>query len=78
MNDSEEYQQLVSSVNEEESWIGEKRVLVLSEDYGDTLASVQGLLKKHEAFETDFAVHQQQAEEIKKQAQFFVTKVICF
>ncbi|KAG7273779.1 hypothetical protein CRUP_003279 [Coryphaenoides rupestris] len=27
------------------------------EDYGDTLAAVQGLLKKHEAFETDFTVH---------------------
>lgn len=29
------------------------------DDYGDSMAGVQGLLKKHEAFESDLAVHKQ-------------------
>ncbi|KAF3849432.1 hypothetical protein F7725_015929 [Dissostichus mawsoni] len=35
-----------------------------SEDYGDTLAAVQGLLKKHEAFETDFTVHRDRVNDV--------------
>ncbi|KAG7248973.1 hypothetical protein CRUP_027745, partial [Coryphaenoides rupestris] len=57
LEESLEYQQFVANVEEEEAWINEKLNLVGSEDYGDTLAAVQGLLKKHEAFETDFTVH---------------------
>lgn len=34
------------------------------EDFGDTMAAVQGLLKKHDAFETDFAVHRDRCEQI--------------
>ena len=75
MKDSEEHQQLITNINEEESWISEKMVLVSNDDYGDTLASVQGLLKKHEAFETDFVVHKQRAEDIKKQGQDLIAKV---
>lgn len=45
----------------------EKQHLLSSDDYGDTLAAVQGLLKKHEAFETDCAVHQERCTEICKE-----------
>ncbi|KAF6721700.1 Spectrin alpha chain, non-erythrocytic 1 [Oryzias melastigma] len=45
-------------------WINEKLNLVGSEDYGDTLAAVQGLLKKHEAFETDFTVHRDRVSDV--------------
>ncbi|KAG8141802.1 putative Spectrin alpha chain brain-like protein, partial [Naja naja] len=57
LEESLEYQQFVANVEEEEAWINEKMTLVASEDYGDTLAAIQGLLKKHEAFESDFTVH---------------------
>lgn len=34
------------------------------EDYGDTMAAVQGLLKKHDAFETDFDAHSNRCADI--------------
>ncbi|VDP84941.1 unnamed protein product [Echinostoma caproni] len=53
LEESLAYQDFLDSVEEEEAWILEKQHLLSSEDYGDTLAAVQGLQKKHEAFETD-------------------------
>uniref|UniRef100_A0A4W3JFT4 Spectrin alpha, non-erythrocytic 1 n=1 Tax=Callorhinchus milii TaxID=7868 RepID=A0A4W3JFT4_CALMI len=64
LEESLEYQQFVANVEEEEAWINEKLNLVASEDYGDTLAAVQGLLKKHEAFETDFTVHRDRVHDV--------------
>ncbi|MFT7796792.1 spectrin alpha chain, non-erythrocytic 1 isoform X4 [Arapaima gigas] len=64
LEESLEYQQFVANVEEEEAWINEKLNLVASEDYGDTLAAVQGLLKKHEAFETDFTVHRDRVNDV--------------
>ncbi|CAB1318921.1 unnamed protein product [Coregonus sp. 'balchen'] len=64
LEESLEYQQFVANVEEEEAWINEKLNLVGSEDYGDTLAAVQGLLKKHEAFETDFSVHRDRVNDM--------------
>ncbi|CAG0916965.1 unnamed protein product [Notodromas monacha] len=43
----------------------EKQQLLTVDDFGDTMAGVQGLLKKHEAFETDLAVHRDRCEEIR-------------
>ena len=51
------YQQFLAKVEEEEAWISEKTQLLSVPDYGDNMAAAQGLLKKHDAFETDFAVH---------------------
>lgn len=34
------------------------------DDYGDSMAGVQGLLKKHEAFESDLAVHKQRVADV--------------
>lgn len=42
----------------------EKQHLLSGDDCGDTLAAVQGLLKKHGAFETDFKVHEDRCTEI--------------
>lgn len=42
----------------------EKQQLLSVEDYGDTMAAVQGLLKKHDAFETDFAAHRDRCADI--------------
>lgn len=45
-------------------YCSEKQQLLSVEDYGDTMAAVQGLLKKHDAFETDFAVHRDRCADI--------------
>ncbi|XP_014681189.1 PREDICTED: spectrin alpha chain, non-erythrocytic 1-like [Priapulus caudatus] len=65
LDESLTYQQFVANVEEEEAWISEKSQLMSSEDYGDTMAAVQGLLKKHEGFETNFAVHRDRCNDIK-------------
>lgn len=44
--------------------VSEKQQLLSVEDYGDTMAAVQGLLKKHDAFETDFAAHRDRCTDI--------------
>jgi len=61
------FQQFSANVEEEESWITEKQHLLSTGDLGDTMAAVQGLLKKHEAFESDFQVHRDRCSEIKKE-----------
>nr|MBE5724194.1 alpha spectrin [Cucujiformia] len=58
------YQQFLAKVEEEEAWISEKQQLLGVEDYGDTMAAVQGLLKKHDAFETDFQAHRERCKDI--------------
>lgn len=83
LGESEEYQQLIANIHEEESWIAEKLVLVSNDDYGDNLAAVQGLLKKHKAFENDFTVHKQRVSDIEEQGEELITKVylikqLCF
>ena len=65
LDESEAFQQLCANIDEEESWIVEKKALVSSDDYGDTLAAVQTLLKKHEAFESDLDVHKKRVNDIQ-------------
>ncbi|XP_046383507.1 spectrin alpha chain [Ischnura elegans] len=64
LEESLTFQQFLAKVEEEEAWISEKQQLLSVEDYGDTMAAVQGLLKKHDAFETDFAAHGERCQEI--------------
>ncbi|XP_012266103.2 spectrin alpha chain isoform X2 [Athalia rosae] len=64
LDESLTYQQFLAKVEEEEAWITEKQQLLSVEDYGDTMAAVQGLLKKHDAFETDFAAHGDRCKDI--------------
>ncbi|XP_076343494.1 spectrin alpha chain-like isoform X2 [Tachypleus tridentatus] len=64
LEESLTYQQFLAKVEEEEAWISEKQQLLSVEDYGDNMAAVQGLLKKHEAFECDFAVHRERCGDI--------------
>merc|ERR1711971_1311497 len=51
------YQQFLAKIEEEEAWISEKQQLLTVPDLGDNMAAAQGLLKKHDAFETDISVH---------------------
>ncbi|XP_026684497.1 spectrin alpha chain-like [Diaphorina citri] len=64
LDESLTYQHFLAKVEEEEAWISEKQQLLSVEDYGDTMAAVQGLLKKHDAFETDFSVHRDRCADI--------------
>jgi spectrin alpha len=66
------YQQFLAKVEEEEAWITEKQQLLSVEDYGDSMAAVQGLLKKHDAFETDFAAHNDRCTDISEQGSSLV------
>ncbi|XP_013775722.1 spectrin alpha chain-like isoform X2 [Limulus polyphemus] len=66
------YQQFLAKLEEEEAWISEKQQLLSVEDYGDTMAAVQGLIKKHEAFESDFAVHRERCADIAQSGEQLV------
>uniref|UniRef100_A0A8B9TD69 Spectrin alpha chain, non-erythrocytic 1 n=1 Tax=Anas platyrhynchos TaxID=8839 RepID=A0A8B9TD69_ANAPL len=78
LEESLEYQQFVANVEEEEAWINEKMTLVASEDYGDTLAAIQGLLKKHEAFETDFTVHKDRVNDVCANGEDLIKKAVLY
>lgn len=54
-------------MSEELAWLRESSTLVVSVDgrekeCGETLAQAQGLIKKHEAFETDLSVHKERVD----------------
>ena len=61
LNESQRFYEFIRDVEEEESWISEKQSLMSSNDFGDTLASVQGLIKKHTAFDMDVVSHTDKA-----------------
>ena len=61
LNESQRFYEFIRDVEEEESWISEKQSLMSSNDFGDTLASVQGLIKKHTAFDQDVVSHTEKA-----------------
>ena len=61
------YQNWCAAIEEELSWISEKQHVLSSSECGNTLAAAQGLIKKHDAFETDFNVHKERLQEIIKQ-----------
>ncbi|XP_031333128.1 spectrin alpha chain isoform X3 [Photinus pyralis] len=74
LDESLTYQQFLAKVEEEEAWISEKQQLLGVEDYGDTMAAVQGLLKKHDAFETDFQAHRDRCKDISQDGQKLVSE----
>ncbi len=78
MDESLAYQQFAANVEEEEAWITEKQHLLSGEDLGDTLAAVQGLLKKHDAFETDFNVHLDRCQDVTKEGDKLIQEVLKF
>lgn len=66
-----------SSVKEEEAWITEKMHLLSVDDFGNSLADVRGLLKKHNTFETDFSVRSKRCYEITKEGDKLIEVVSC-
>ncbi|KRY71430.1 Spectrin alpha chain [Trichinella pseudospiralis] len=72
LNESEEFQLFIAKVEEEEAWITEKQQVLSVEDFGDTMAAVQSLIKKHGAFEVDLGVHKQRIGDIVQHGQLLV------
>ena len=64
----------LSKIEEEEAWISEKQQLLTVPDLGDNMAAVQGLLKKHDAFETDISVHGDRFTDICEAGQQLIDK----
>ena len=59
LDQSLKYQNWLATLEEELSWINEKQHVIQSNELGSSLPSAQGLIKKHDAFETDFNVHKE-------------------
>ena len=60
------YFRWLALIDEEIAWLHESTGLIIAE-CGESLPQAQGLIKKHEAFETDLKVHIERAEnQIKK------------
>lgn len=74
LDESYTFQQFCANVEEEEAWITEKQHLLTGGDYGETMAAVQGLLKKHEVFETDFQIHRDRCTEIKNEGEKLIAE----
>uniref|UniRef100_A0A2I3GDF9 Spectrin alpha chain, non-erythrocytic 1 n=1 Tax=Nomascus leucogenys TaxID=61853 RepID=A0A2I3GDF9_NOMLE len=58
LNESHRLHQFFRDMDDEESWIKEKKLLVGSEDYGRDLTGVQNLRKKHKRLEAELAAHE--------------------
>lgn len=61
------FQQFLAKVDEEEAWMSEKQQLVVVGECGDSMAAVQGLLKKHEALEAELAARGDRVRDLTKQ-----------
>ncbi|XP_056289085.1 spectrin alpha chain, non-erythrocytic 1 [Pseudoliparis swirei] len=58
LNESHRLHQFFRDLDDEESWIKEKKLLVSSEDYGRDLTGVQNLRKKHKRLEAELGAHE--------------------
>ena len=67
------YQQFLANIEEEEAWITEKQQLLTVPDLGDNMAAVQGLIKKHDAFEGDISVHGERCTDIAESGQSLIS-----
>ncbi|XP_078297414.1 spectrin alpha chain, erythrocytic 1 isoform X3 [Panthera onca] len=74
LEESLEYLKFMENAEEEEAWISEKEAMVARGGSGDTLATTQSLLKKHEALENDFAVHETRLQDVCAQGEDILNK----
>merc|ERR1719193_3056277 len=68
------YQQFLANIEEEEAWISEKQQLLTVPDLGDNMAAVQGLIKKHDAFEGDISVHGDRCTDVCEAGQNLISE----
>ncbi|CAD5229447.1 unnamed protein product [Bursaphelenchus okinawaensis] len=64
LNESEAFQNFIGKVEEERAWLNEKQQILSSPNFGENMAAVQGLLKKHDTFDTDLETHQKRIDDI--------------
>uniref|UniRef100_A0A803YRL9 Spectrin alpha, non-erythrocytic 1 n=1 Tax=Meleagris gallopavo TaxID=9103 RepID=A0A803YRL9_MELGA len=73
LNESHRLHQFFRDMDDEESWIKEKKLLVSSEDYGRDLTGVQNLRKKHKRLEAELAAHEPAIQGLLKKHEAFET-----
>lgn len=59
LTESNRLHEFFREMDDEESWIREKKILVTSEDFGKDLTSVQNLRKKQRRFEQELTTKEQ-------------------
>lgn len=64
LNESEAFQNFIGKVEEERAWLNEKQQILSSPNYGENMAAVQGLLKKHDTFDVDLETHKSRINDI--------------
>lgn len=69
LQESEQFQNFISRLEEEVAWLNEKQQLLSSPELGENMAAVQGLLKKHDTFQVDLQVHEQRIDDLQKQGE---------
>ncbi|GMT03322.1 hypothetical protein PENTCL1PPCAC_25496, partial [Pristionchus entomophagus] len=69
LKESEDFQEFLGRVEEEEAWMNEKQQILSSDNLGDNMAGVQGLLKKHATLDVDLALHKQRVEDLDRDGQ---------
>ncbi|KAM9686923.1 spectrin alpha chain, erythrocytic 1 isoform 1-T2 [Trichechus inunguis] len=74
LNKSLEYLEFMENAEEEEAWISEKQAMVARGDSGDTLAATESLLKKHDALDIDFGVHELRVQNVCAQGEDILSK----
>uniref|UniRef100_A0A1I8B6Y0 Spectrin alpha chain n=1 Tax=Meloidogyne hapla TaxID=6305 RepID=A0A1I8B6Y0_MELHA len=67
LQESEQFQNFIGRLEEEEAWLNEKQQLLSSPSLGENMAAVQGLLKKHDTFQLDLQVHEQRIDDLQRQ-----------
>lgn len=72
--ESQEFQEFLSRIDEEEAWIREKQQLLSAPDSGDTMAAVQGLLKKHDVMEAEFSNHRDRVQDLNEEGKKLIDK----
>lgn len=64
LDESEAFQAFLGDVEEEEAWMNEKQQILGSDNFGENMAGVQGLLKKHDTFQVDLELHKQRVADL--------------
>lgn len=72
--ESQEYQEFLCRIDEEEAWIREKHQLMTAPGPNDSMAAVQGLLKKHDAMESEFENHRDRINDLNQEGKKLIDK----
>ncbi|XP_049846907.1 spectrin beta chain, non-erythrocytic 1 isoform X2 [Schistocerca gregaria] len=74
LNQALELQQFRAQADQVDSWLATKEAFLNNDDLGDSLTSVEALLRKHEAFEKTLAAQAGRVEELERFAHELVAE----